>query len=112
MTKKELIQKAAAHLGKEGYLVRTSPIMGIDLLMFGDDHNLPIFVAVFDASKVKSIPMNGFGYSQKAKEKAERFVGAARNWLKASAFGRIQTRCDAVYVNGDVISHGINVIHI
>lgn len=112
MTKTELIQKAATHLGKEGYLVKTSPIMGIDLLMCGNDHNLPIFVAVFDASKVKSIPMNGFGYSQKAKEKAERFVGAARKWIKTFIFGRIQTRCDAVYVNGDVIFHGINVMKV
>ena len=112
MSRKELVKKAADLLVKEGYHIRTSSIKGIDLLMFGNDNNLPIFVAVFDASKVKSIPMNGFGYSKIAKEKAERFVTAAKNWLNAHVFGRIQTRCDAVYINGDSVSHGINVIHI
>lgn len=112
MSRKELVKKAADHLAKEGYHVRTSPIKGIDLIMFGNDNNLPIFVAVFDASKVKSIPMNGFGYSKMAKAKAERFATAARNWLNAHTFDCIHRRCDAVYINGDFVSHGINVIHI
>jgi uncharacterized membrane protein len=106
---KELINKAAQYLRGKGYFVaRVAPIKGLDLIVFGEDKNKPIFVAVGDASKVQSIPMNSFGYSKRAKDRAARFVAASKNWMNAYCFTK---RCeyDAVWVDGEVVSHGVNI---
>lgn len=110
MKKTELIQKAAEYLSAEGYLiVKPSSNEHIDLITFGEDKNIPIFVTVFDATKVKVIPMNGFGYSKKAKAKAAQFIEAVKHYMSVYYFGDYRARCDAVYVEKDLISHGINV---
>ena len=109
MNKSELINKAAQYLRGKGYFVANgTPIKGIDLIAFGEDKNKPIFVTVGDASKVQSIPMNGFGYSKRAREKAAKFVAASKTWMDAHCFTK---RCeyDAVWVDGNVISHGVNI---
>ena len=109
MNHKELINQATRYLRGKGYFVGdVPPLKGIDLIAFGEDKNKPIFVAVGDASKVKSIPMNGFGYSKRAKEKAARFVAASKAWMNAHC---PTERCeyDAVWVDGEVVSHGVNI---
>jgi len=109
MNHKELIDKATRYLRGKGYFVASvSPLRGLDLIVFGEDKNKPIFVAVGDASKVRSIPMNGFGYSKRAKEKAARFLAASRDWMNAHCFTQ---RCeyDSVWVDGEVVSHCVNI---
>ena len=106
---KELINKAAQYLRGKGYFVGdVPPLMGIDLIAFGEDKNKPIFVTVGDASKVQSIPMNGFGYSKRARDKAAKFVAASKAWMDAHCLTK---RCeyDAVWVDGEVVSHGVNI---
>ena len=109
MNKRELIQKAAQYLRGNGYFVGDVPLLnGIGLIAFGEDKNKPIFVTVGDASKVQSIPMNGFGYSKRAKDKAAKFVAASKAWMNAHCLTK---RCeyDSVWVDGEVISHGVNI---
>jgi len=106
---KELINKAAQYLRGKGYFVANiTPHKGLDLIVFGEDKNKPIFVTVGDASKVQSIPMNGFGYSKRAKDKAAKFVAASKAWMNAHC---PTERCeyDAVWVDGEVVSHGVNI---
>ena len=109
MNKRELIQKAAQYLRGKGYHIGSIlPNRHIDFIAFGEDKNKPIFVTVGDASKVQSIPMNGFGYSKRAKDKAAKFVAASKAWMNAHC---PTERCeyDAVWVDGEVVSHGVNI---
>ena len=107
--KKELINKAAQYLRSKGYIVLSSSRRRyIDFIAFGEDKNKPIFVTVGDASKVKSIPMNGFGYSKRAKEKAKRFVDACDRWVETYCPAK-RFEYDSVWVDGDIVSHGVNI---
>lgn len=109
MDRKELIDKAAQHLRSKGYLIGSIlPNRCIDIVAFGEDKNKPIFVTVGDASKVKSIPMNGFGYSKRAKEKAKRFVDACDRWVETYCPAK-RFEYDSVWVDGEVVSHGVNI---
>ena len=106
---KELINKAAQYLRGKGYLIgRIRPNCYIDIIAFGEDKNKPIFVAVGDASKVQSIPMNGFGYSKRAKDRAAKFVNSAKRWMDVYCLSKTH-EYDAVWVDGEVVSHGVNI---
>ena len=106
---KELINKAAQYLRGKGYIVTNgTTLKGLDLIVFGEDKNKPIFVAVGDASKVQSIPMNGFGYSKRAKDRAAKFVDSAKRWMDVYCLSKTH-EYDAVWVDGEVVSHGVNI---
>ena len=109
MKRKDLIEKAARYLRGKGYLIgRVSPLRGIDLLVFGEDKNKPIFVTVGDATKVRSIPLNGFGYSKRAKEKAARFLQAIKAWMSAHCLDN-RFGMDAVWVDEMSFSHALDI---
>ena len=72
--------------------------------MFREDKNKPIFVAVCDATKVRSIPLNGFGGSKRGREKAKRFGEAAKRWMETYCFGAVE-EYDVVWVGDSCISH-------
>lgn len=109
MNRKDLIDKAARYLRSKGYLIGSIlPNRCIDIVAFGEDKNKPIFVSVGDASKVKSIPMNGFGFSKRAKERAARFVDSAKTWVDVYCFVK-KYEFDSVWVDGDACHHMVNI---
>lgn len=109
MDRKELIDKAARHLRSKGYLIGSIlPNRYIDIVAFGEDKNKPIFVSVGDASKVKSIPMNGFGFSKRAKERAKRFVDACDRWVETFCLAK-RFEYDAVWVGEGYCSHLVGI---
>ena len=109
MDRNELILKAVRHLRSKGYIVFSpSPSRYIDFIAFGEDKNKPIFVTVGDASKVKSIPMNGFGCSKRAKERAKRFVDACNRWVETYCLAK-RFEYDAVWVGEDGCYHMVGI---
>lgn len=111
---KDLIDKAARYYKNKGYAIGfTSPKRGVDLIVFEKGKpNDAIFVGVMDGDKVRSIPLQGFGNSQKAKTRAASLKRGAVKWIDEVEWKGVK-RFDAVWVSTETtpacISHIANI---